>query len=74
VNLDDRHKTVLRQLLQRPSWPLTELRKLTSRLGLMPLACLATLNEWATENFGDLLLEGEEIINVNMNLKQRIQI
>ena len=73
-NLDDRHKTILRQLLQRPSWPLAELRKLTCQLGLMPLACLTTLNKWATENFGDVLLEGEEIVNVNMHLKQRIQL
>jgi hypothetical protein len=71
--IDDRHNAALRELLQRPRWTLNELRTITSRLGLMPLACIAKLNEWATDNFGDVLLEGEETITVNEHLKERIE-
>ncbi len=72
--LDERHKAILRELLKRPSWQLTELRALTSRAGLMPLACVATLNEWATDTFGDLIIEGEKILNLNENLKRKLQL
>jgi hypothetical protein len=70
--LDARHKAALNQLLQRPSWQLAQVRSVTSPLGLMPLACVATLNEWASDTHGELLFEGEEILTVNAKLKQRI--
>jgi hypothetical protein len=56
----------------RPAWSISELRALTSQFHLMPSACVARLNGWTTEKFGDLLLEGEETITVNQDLKQRI--
>jgi hypothetical protein len=74
VVLDVRHKTVLREILTRSTWPAPELRTITSRLGLMPWACVAKLNLWTTETFGDLLLEGEEIVNVNKTLMEKIRV
>lgn len=74
IEMDLRHETILKELLASPVWSLSELRALTSRFALMPWACVARLNEWATEEFGDLLLEGDETITVNQNLKQRIQL
>ena len=74
--LDRRHAALLRELLQRPSWSLADPRAVTSREGLMPLACVARLNEWATDTYGDLILEveGEQTVNVNTNLKQKLQL
>jgi hypothetical protein len=74
--LDERHTALLRELLQCPSWSLADLRAITSRAGLMPLACVAKLNEWATDTYGDLILEveSEQTVNVNMNLKQKLQL
>ena len=66
--LDDRHQGVLQELLTRPKWAKAELQTVTSRFGLMPWACLKTLNEWACEYFGDLLLEGGEVVAVNPSL------
>jgi len=74
LDLDDRHKAVLRQLLQRSHWTMQQLRMLTSSVGLMPLACLARLNEWTADNYGDVLLEGEDPIIVNQNLKEKLHI
>ena len=70
--LDDRHKAVLREILRRSTWTAEELRTITSRLGLMPWACVAKLNEWAMDQFDDLPLEGDETQNVNEMLKERI--
>jgi hypothetical protein len=74
VGLDEHHKMALRELLKRQCWSIADLRRLASSLGLMPWACVARLNEWATETFGDLLLEGEEVVTVNVNLKERISL
>jgi hypothetical protein len=70
--LDARHKAALSQLLQRPSWQLAQVRGVTSPLGIMPSACVATLNEWATDTYGDLLFEGEEILTINAKLKHKM--
>ena len=72
--LDESHKALLRELLQRPSWRLRELRAITARVGLMPLACVAALNEWAADRYGDPILEGEEIIHVNNDLKEKLKL
>jgi hypothetical protein len=69
-DLDPQHKLFLRELLNRKRWSIADLRRLASSLGLMPWAGVAKLNEWATETFGDLLLEGEEVVIVNVNLKK----
>jgi len=40
----------------------------------MPLACVARLNEWAADRYGAPILEGEEIINVNNDLKEKLKL
>jgi hypothetical protein len=72
--LDEKRKAVLREILQRPSWPLADFRVVAAKAGLMPWACLTTLNEWALDTFADLLLEGDQIVNVNQNLKKKIHV
>jgi len=73
-DLDSRHKVVLRELLQYPTWTLAQLQVVTSRQRLMPLACLDHLNKWSLNVFGDLLLEGDETITLNVNVKESIDI
>jgi len=35
---------------------------------------VATLNEWAVDMYGDVILEGEKILNLNENLKEKLQL
>jgi len=70
--LDEKYKTVLRELLKRPSWERAELKPLAARVGLMPMALVAKTNEWALETYGDLLLEGDGPINVNKRLHSKL--
>jgi len=70
--LDEKHKTLLRDVLHRPSWAIADFRVIAKKVGLLPWACMATLNAWALNNYGDLLLEGDSIITINQNLKENI--
>jgi hypothetical protein len=72
--LDDKHNAVLNEILQRPSWPMAHFRVVAAKAGLMPWACLSTLNEWAFDTYADLLLEGDQIVTVNQNLKKKIHV
>jgi hypothetical protein len=72
--LNEEHTAVLRDILHRPSWSLADFRLLAAKAGLMPWACMATLNEWTLDNYADLLLEGDSTIIVNQNLINTIQL
>ena len=74
VVLDEKHKAVLKEILQRPSWPLADYRVVAAEAGLMPWACFTTLNEWAFDTYADLLLEGDQIVTVNQDLKKNIHV
>ena len=72
--LDAKHKAVLSEILHRPSWPLADFRVVAAKAGLMPWACFTTLNEWVFDTYADLLLEGDQIVTVNQNLKENIYV
>lgn len=72
--LDEKHKAVLSEILQRPSWPMADFRVVAAKAGLMPWACFTTLNEWAFDTYADLLLKGDQTVTVNQNLKKNIPI
>jgi hypothetical protein len=72
--LDAKHKAVLNEILQRPSWPMADFRVVAAKAGLMPWACFTTLNEWAFDTYADLLLEGDQTVTVNQNLKENIYV
>ena len=72
--LDEKHRAVLRQILHRPTCPLADFRGIAAKAGLMPWACMKTLNEWALANFSDLLLDGDQVLNLNQNLAKTIQL
>jgi len=72
--LDERHWCALRKLLTRSAWMRSELCALARQLDLMPLACIGSLNKWALDQYGDLLLvEEEQLLTVNENLKQKLE-
>jgi tellurite resistance protein len=57
ASLDARYHDVLRELLTRPSWSVSEVRLLATRSKLMPGAILEALNTWSDERFGDYVIE-----------------
>ena len=69
--LDPRFHSVLRELLTRPTWSVSDVRALALRSKLMPGAILETLNAWAEDQFGDYVIEEEDDWRINMQLLER---
>ena len=72
--LDEKHRAVLREILHRPTCPLVDFRGIAAKAGLMPWACVKVINEWALDNYGDLLVDGDQVLNLNQNLAKTIQL
>ena len=72
--LDENHTAVLRAILQRSCWSQTDFRAVAAKAGLMPGACFTALNEWTLDSYADLLLESDQILTINQNLKQNIHV
>lgn len=66
-DLDQRHYALLLLLIDRERWPREEFERLARSFDLMPGAVRETLNEWALERHDELLLEGDDPINVNLH-------
>jgi uncharacterized tellurite resistance protein B-like protein len=65
-DLDQRHYALLLLLIDREHWPREEFERLARSFDLMPGAVRETLNEWALERHDELLLEGDDPIDVNL--------
>lgn len=65
--LDQRHYALLLLLIDREQWPREEFERLARSVDLMPGAVRETLNEWALEHHDELLLEGDDPIDVNLH-------
>lgn len=72
--LHPRCQTILRQLIQRPSWTRQEFARLAKAQGLMPNGLIQDLNAWGMEVFQDRLLFGDDLIAVNQQLTSKIKI
>jgi len=55
-------------LLERTLCPRAEFNGLANDLGLMPLDVYDAINEWADEQLGDFLLDGDDPITVHKEL------
>ena len=70
--LQPRCQTILRQLIQCPSWTRQDFARLAKAHGLMPSGLIQDLNAWAMEAFQDRLLLGEDHITVNQQLISKL--
>ena len=58
--LDEPHSRLLRRLLERDEWELSEITPLAKELGLMTEGALENINEAAFEEFGEAVLDLED--------------
>jgi len=66
--LDPEFHAIMLKLIEREKWPRQEFEELCELFKMMPLGVIDSINEWSDEELGDFLLEGEEIITVNIGL------
>ena len=66
--LDAAFHPILERLLARNSWPKNDFKSLADEFHFMPLSIRDTLNEWADEELGDFILDGEDPVIIRREL------
>ncbi|GAB4119101.1 MAG: TerB N-terminal domain-containing protein [Rhodothalassiaceae bacterium] len=69
---DPKHDALIRALLARSQWAAEEFAQLARQFELMPEGALEAINEWAFEVHEDLLIEGDQILEINVSVAERI--
>ena len=72
--LDAKHTAFLGELLAQPHWEEPEFAKLARDFSLMESGALETLNEWAFQRYGDILIEEYEGYDINPDVAAELKI
>ena len=67
-SLDAKYHIIAMRIVARPTWTRTEFQQLAAEFKLMPLGVFDALNEWADEQLGDFLLDGDDPVTVNASI------
>lgn len=70
--LDPAHSRFLLKLAERTSWERVEIEALAERVGVLPDGALELINDAAFEACGDLLLEGDEVVEIEGEILQEM--
>lgn len=66
--LDVKYQAIATRIVVKPAWTRTDFQQLAAEFKLMPLGVFDALNEWADEELGDFLLDGDDPVNVNASI------
>ena len=72
--LDAKHTAFLGELLTQPHWEEPEFAKLARDFSLMESGALETLNEWAFQRYGGILIEEYEGYDINPDVAADLKI
>lgn len=72
--LDGSHSRLLRRVLAQDSWDRTHFAHIADELGLMPDGAIDILNEYALDMTGDLLLEGDDPLDLVEGTRQSLPV
>ncbi|GBH28648.1 hypothetical protein BvRS1_56970 [Burkholderia vietnamiensis] len=72
LGLDDAHSTLLRLLLTRPKWTRAELADATFDLDMMLDGAIEQVNEAALDHWDEPLIDGDDPLEINQDLAQRL--
>ena len=67
-SLDVKYRGIAARIATKPAWTRTEFQQLAAEFNLMPLGVFDALNEWADEQLGDFLLDGDAPVTVNVSI------
>lgn len=66
--LDVRYRAIATRIVSKPAWDRAGFQRLAAEFKLMPLSVFDVLNEWADEQLGDFLLDGDDPVTVNASI------
>jgi hypothetical protein len=66
--LDPAHSALVRRLVCKPSWSRPEFEEIAGGLRLLPDGALETINDAAFEARGETLVEGDDVLEVRVEL------
>lgn len=72
AGLDASHAALLRELAARPTWARAAFDRRAKALGLLPDGALEALNEAAVARCGAPLLEGDETIDIDLEILEEL--
>jgi len=73
MGLDEAHSALARILLQRPQWTRAELEDAAADLELMLEGALLTINEAAFDAYDEALTEGDDPVEVNAEILEKLE-
>ncbi len=68
--LDTKLVPLLNRIIERESWSRSDLELAAKELHIVPGAAIDSVNEWADDELGDFLLDGDDPIYVNLDIIQ----
>lgn len=66
--LEQRYGAFLSEILQRASWSKDDFEHLARDASLMPGAAKEAINNWALDRFDELMIEGDDELDINSHL------
>ena len=66
--LEQRYGAFLTEILQRSSWSKDDFEHLARDASLMPGAAKEAINDWALDRFDELMIEGDDELDINRHL------
>lgn len=66
--LEAKYRAIAARIVEKSTWSRAEFHNLSAEYKLMPLGVIDALNEWADEQLGDFLLEGDDPISINSSI------
>lgn len=66
--LEQRYGALLNELCLRSSWAVSDFEHLARDAGLMPGAAREAINDWAMDRFDELLIEGDDPVEIAIHL------
>jgi hypothetical protein len=72
LGLDDAHSTFLRLLVSRPAWTRAELADAAADLELMLDGAIEQVNEASLDHWDEPLTDGDDPVEINQDLAQRL--
>ncbi|MBB3979748.1 peptidoglycan hydrolase-like protein with peptidoglycan-binding domain/tellurite resistance protein [Rhizobium azooxidifex] len=66
--LEQRYGAFLSEILQRSSWSKDDFEHLARDASLMPGAAKEAINDWALDRFDELMIEGDDELDINSHL------